>query len=53
MSISVIIPTRNGPRAVKASTRDCHSGNRLGDFAAALLSLFIAPKAWCIGQAPY
>lgn len=52
MIVSVVTPTRDVPRAVEASNRDCHSGNRLGEFAAALLFPFVAPKAWCVGQAP-
>lgn len=36
--------------ALLPSTRECHSGNRLGDFAAALLPLFITPTAWRVGQ---
>lgn len=37
--------------AVGVTAWECHSGNRLGEFAAALLFLLIAPTAWFVGQA--
>lgn len=36
--------------ALLPGTQGCHSGNRLGDFAVALLFLFIAPTTWCVDQ---
>ena len=37
--------------ALRAIAKECHSGNRLGDFVAALPLLLMAQTAWCLGEA--
>lgn len=37
--------------AMRAIAKECHSGNRLGDFVAALPLLVMSQTAWCLGEA--